>query len=445
MISTSWHFLLLPLYYAFIHYRNVSHFNPHKFGAFVWPDVSKRFELEPPSFNPSIVLLPRKLRLRISIAFPDAHYLITTRRDFGNCLQLAQTRSFLRTRHNSSGMYILNHDMVVLTEVQVDGALSNHFALKFMRKGGHDIRVQPINETSLLLHYHGVPPRTPAGENITRERYLFTVLNLELHGGSMVKGTLHLLTHPSFRGQTPILIYRFQNLAVFWDGRPETPFRVVTWIKSSLEIRTLVGIDSNTRRPWSVRNGYLTWLRPLKQFENLAKPLEVGINGEHRHKLHNSFSPLLSTDSVGCPGFLLAIGHAHLDRALPSHRGKHANIGTTKWGNTYMQRIIAFNASEPHNALFFSSPFCFPSVQSHRNNSIQLATTKATSCDVIQFVMSLIVISPYSSFSSSGEKQPEVLITYGVNDCESAYVKFSANTLLDFLFSPTDRALYCSR
>lgn len=186
--------------------------------------------------------------------------------------------------------------------------------------------------------------------------------------------------HPDIQGPSIITVGR--NYGVIWDGLPHQPFNVVHWIlKDSVDVRRGIPPPDN----------------PLHQ--------------RHHQGLHNAGSPV-RLDRWCHPRFLLSTAHYHLNKAPR---------GATGYGNTYMQKFVAFRDEPPYDVVAESPSFCFPSID---NTSL---------CETIQFVGTVLVLPDSDNF----------LITYGINDCESAYVNFTWSTLLAF-FNSTDLDHHCA-
>ena len=114
--------------------------------------------------------------------------------------------------------------------------------------------------------------------------------------------------------------------------------------------------------------------------------------------MHNSMHPLYVAEFGGYIG----VGHRHYTS------GAHPIF---KWGHSY-RHVVFLMRRQPNGLLMmsnFSRELCFPALR------------KANTCEAIQFVMSAFRLG-------SG-----VAITYGVNDCESAFVSFSINKLSELL------------
>lgn len=126
--------------------------------------------------------------------------------------------------------------------------------------------------------------------------------------------------------------------------------------------------------------------------------------------LHNdSIEPIVLPGGQG----RLVMGHTR-----QSHRdGFHV-----RYGGNYFQNFVLSDASFPFRLRHVSPPFCIPSGHNQRL------------CEVIQFVMSAHLTADH-----------EILLVYGINDCESAAIRLRVDDVLAFttgraprlVFSPT--------
>lgn len=110
-------------------------------------------------------------------------------------------------------------------------------------------------------------------------------------------------------------------------------------------------------------------------------------------KLHNNGNPLELPEE----GAYLGVGHYHGEKTI------------TKYGANYVHQFVLFQREAPFRELARSPEFCFP------------AFTDQTRCEVIQFIGSIL------------RDGPNVRITWGVNDCESATAWVPLADLLRFV------------
>lgn len=115
---------------------------------------------------------------------------------------------------------------------------------------------------------------------------------------------------------------------------------------------------------------------------------------------HNSVNPLELPEHDA----FLGIGHVHINKECawcPRKRGPRA-------GYSYVHYFVLFDRGEPWGMRHMSPPFCIPSA------------ANATRCEIVQFVMSAI------------REGDDLLLTYGVNDCEAAMIRAPLKAVLEF-------------
>ena len=83
-----------------------------------------------------------------------------------------------------------------------------------------------------------------------------------------------------------------------------------------------------------------------------------------------------------------------------------------------LNRVLLYNSTPPHALLARSPPFCFSSLDDPRR------------CDLIQFVSSLSFAPP-----SETKHGHDLLVGYGINDCQGAIVRLPLRAVLDFAAS----------
>lgn len=142
-------------------------------------------------------------------------------------------------------------------------------------------------------------------------------------------------------------------------------------------------------------------LLPLREL-----PTTLPLLGHFGKWLHNNVNPLV----IESLGMFLVVGHEH------EHEKRDKIFKTTSW-HTYLHYFILFNASSPYQLIARSPPFCFSEVPNGK-------------CDIIQFVSSLTWAS--SDVHRSSGDDGDVIIAYGINDCEGAVVKFPLQNILEF-------------
>ena len=114
-------------------------------------------------------------------------------------------------------------------------------------------------------------------------------------------------------------------------------------------------------------------------------------------KLHNNGIVLDLGPEVGA---LLSLGHVHMTK----------REGGAMFGTHYFHYFLLLDREAPFKLQAQSPPFCLP------------AGHDATKCDLIQFIMSAVLI----------DNRKDVVLTYGINDCESAAVRVALAEVLRF-------------
>lgn len=117
--------------------------------------------------------------------------------------------------------------------------------------------------------------------------------------------------------------------------------------------------------------------------------------------LHNSVNPLLLPELDA----YLGLGHMHLGTGCRSCQNRKRG---PKYGHTYVSYFVLFDRGEPWSMRHFSPPFCIPSA------------ANATRCETIQFLTSIV------------REGDDLLVTYGINDCEAAMVRVPIAQVLKF-------------
>lgn len=104
----------------------------------------------------------------------------------------------------------------------------------------------------------------------------------------------------------------------------------------------------------------------------------------------------------------LVVGHEH------EHEQREKIFKTTSW-HTYLHYFMLFNTTKPHNLVARSPPFCFSESPSGK-------------CDLIQFVSSLT----WATSDEHHQAHRDVIVGYGINDCEGALLKLPLRRILEF-------------
>ena len=347
-------------------YVSTATFDPATYGALAWPQKKSSMKLEGGDwYNPSLAKLPKGW---------NATYLGAFERNLqtGNCWNLMNDTSFWGLDDDREpATFVLFND--AFDEVRRLDLRGDEKLLEIIRICG-DVRLESgMHRKWILAHAH------------CRWTYVFWWLDGE---------TVRPFDHKD--KIAPWLQFRAQNLGVLWDGKPRSPFRILYWLSDPLDVRT--GIPPKEMPAGDEETRLLNGATP-ELFER---------------SLHNSGSPVSLDD--WCPGMSLALGHSHLDDAVPAYAKRNVTTGTTRWGNTYLSNFVLFNATDL-KTLRVSSPFCFPTDDDDD-------TAEAPRCDVIQFV---------TTFARFDRTSDLVHIAYGVNDCESTLRTVHIAEILDFI------------
>ncbi len=170
---------------------------------------------------------------------------------------------------------------------------------------------------------------------------------------------------------------------------------------------------------WHGGHPYLqTWLATSYELPKSMSPLQVsgltlGVFGNAavlapRGPMANQSLHIDAIDSFVLPGNTtrLMMGHTRL---------RHQDGFHTLYGAIYLQHFVLTDPDFPFALQHISPPFCFPSGH------------YAHMCEDIQFVMQAMLTA-----ADAPGGQPDVLFTYGINDCESAAVRVRVADLLAF-------------
>jgi len=118
---------------------------------------------------------------------------------------------------------------------------------------------------------------------------------------------------------------------------------------------------------------------------------------EDLHQLHNNVNPLYLPEE----GAYLCVIHTYEQGSTEDE--------STFWRHHYYHRFVLINDDLHHDVLRTSPLMCFPSA------------VKESSCETVQFVMSIV------------RDGGDLLISYGINDCEAAIVRVPLSAVLAFL------------
>ena len=280
---------------------------------------------------------------------------------------------------------------------------------------------------------------------------------------------------------------------------PPLQLRVVHWLREQVDVRS--GFHSGPAQTAEAgRGGSLTTTTATMTTAatttttttTTASPALVGLDGL---PLHNNANPIelepepeprlaeLSTDrppptaktrATGhgrregdasyAPARMLTVGHVHSNPGETYGAPRRSDQTQqppplTKFGHSYVSYFVEFDADPPYAVRAQSPPFCFPSL------------ANASLCETIQFVSSLLLVPRRArhprrrngsdaggsfddgsnpavrSISKAPATVPllvptehDVVVAYGINDCESATVRIPLSELLDFTREEGTRA-----
>jgi len=382
--------LLLP-------YVEKAKFDPRQYAAIVWPRNTKHnvFNVGGGWYNPGIAILSEKDRKELSSVYTKIiTYLVTFKRNLyvGGCIPLTDSTSTNYSHKNQQSFILVDNEMQpVWPELRIDDENSDPSILKLI-KSCEDIRLESFDQQQdenyeILGHCHIY------NHNV---KFVYLFFQISITNSSTIR--VSRLDHPEVSMES-LINYRVQNIGILWNGKKGNHFEFIEWPRlDTLDVRR--GIPPIKRQEQqkfkSGNNGFI-----LAEIDNTTK------------RVHGTGSPIDLADI--CPGTMLLIGHVHLDSALHHHAFhsydfKKPKKNVTLFGNTYLFNFILSQNTSPFKTLASSTTFfCFPSLTDNSNDL----------CDIIQFITGFIRIG-----------QNKVLITYGINDCQSAWLEISIHSLL---------------
>lgn len=182
---------------------------------------------------------------------------------------------------------------------------------------------------------------------------------------------------------TDVDMFETGAIGVIWNGDPAKPLNVLQWLGQNMTIHEL-GRNRRIERQGLLGNG-------------LAPPFDRSIK--------TAGSP--ATLDPQCPGLMAAFGQSRIDDA------------------SIVSNIVIFKNEPPYSAIAVSPPFCIPTIDDEHD------LKPADRCELVQTVGSFFLVQPWL-----------LLITYGIDECEAAYVTVGLKTMLDFI-SPSLATTYC--
>jgi len=398
-------------------YVEAAYFKPRDIGVMALPGArSFYFSVPLGGFNPSVALLPRSLRKDVRRARTSrgdaagAPTFVATFRHKGNlCRWLSEPRQRSSPKRRSrkkkrrklqEGQRTRREEKQKKSEFQTSVAILDN-SLKHLEYvvdeagkpwdfGLEDVRLD-FSESygeRILTTAMDYPRK---GKRVLAERWHARWLDLKVNRTSKALQALsNPLRHPDVAGE-PMLLNSGRNFGVLWDGHYDHAFNILHWLSDST-------ID--------VRRG-IPPMPPSEDDQQQTSHRKRGIEGANHSLLHNNGSPR----RVGsrCPGVRMALGHVHLDSTMPAYRRNE--VGATPYGNTYLHYFVFFEENPPFRLIQTSPAFCVPSPRD------------PSKCETIQFSSGFTFLN-----------QNQLILTYGINDCEAAYAIVDVPALLNFSF-----------
>mmetsp|Transcript_17078 Transcript_17078/g.53335 ORF Transcript_17078/g.53335 Transcript_17078/m.53335 type:complete len:447 (+) Transcript_17078:248-1588(+) len=378
-------------------------FDPRMVGGRAWPrqQTAREFEgLGGNWYNPGVALLSAESRRQLSAETDrDVTYLMSFRRNLnmGSCTSLVnptrrsrpyKTGEMSREQFAEFGSGIVSDRMsgeLVLADSRKTPLLpplratGDEEALRWF-ENTDDLRLEvaPRFERSKILAHGNT---RESRDNWYNNMYAFFWIEI------LDKNTFRvsLFEHPQVKANPWKNRERIQNIGVLWDGSALDNFRLVWWLDSVVDVR--VGIPPRPSEPPKNSTG-----------------LDNGLAGSYRKKLHGNGSPIALDDWY--PGLAVAAAHFWLDATGNSEK-RNRVYNSTRWHNTYLSHFVVFKNKPPYETVATSPAFCFPSL------SPKSTDPDAPLCDIIQFVTGLVRVPDSTN----------ALVTYGINDCEAAWIE----------------------
>ena len=326
-----------------------------------------------PCFNPSIVALPDSMRERLPMR---AKYAAAFRFTESQCYNLAIDWDPRRQLKGMKSFFMLldNGFAPVARVVEGRGYVHNI--------GLHDVRLSRHGDIVLytgMMYAHNRARWVLRRFDLSSWRENNHTASVWLNATGFVHPDLNQ-SHVKGMGK---------NLGIFWSGVMDEPIKLVYWLKAPHHVDVRRGLPPPPAAP------HMETLPPLH------------VDG---YEAHNNINPIPLDD----PGLQLGVLHTHSEVMLPHVPGKiRQPHGTTKHGNTYIHYFFAFRTVPPYEVVAKSPPFCFSSAADARR------------CDAIQFITSI-----------DRTRHDQLLVSYGINDCEAAVVKLAWRDVLNFTFGP---------
>lgn len=210
--------------------------------------------------------------------------------------------------------------------------------------------------------------------------------------------------------------------------------KLVVFIKASETVTTCCGrnmamISEPAKKLDESILKTVTWVDPLT--------VDIAIDpsskeSQKKKKLPEKKKKQPKSDIHGTNGYMIPLletseylGIAHFHR--PEHRSKSE---FALHGHHYTHAFFTISMDEPHSLKRLSNEFLFESLHPKKEN---------VDGEVIQFASGLDIIAKTNSSSLEADDLIyELMISYGVNDCESAVISLDLNEVQDLLLEVAD-------
>ena len=387
-------------------YRN-ARFTASKYDALSLPVDVRRLAQDAPVFekhaacNPGLARLPKRLMNALQKKggiWSKATYVLTVRHSYAQCSILG----WEDTQRRDSGDNLGRHSSVLILDDQLCTIQTARWAKSGdAEQWGEDVRL--MTHRGRLVATVVLTPKFEDRDVIPQKFGVYELV-LGVSGNELVAAFER--APPLFFSEKHLVVEsRLRNVGLVVRHKK---LEFLAYLgKSKLILRESLReatAHSACKPPWT-KCGEVTGKK--------TKQLAAG----RYHWLHNNVNPLL----LRRHGLLLAVGH---DRPFKSRWITHDELPvngyknitkTTSW-NTYLHYFILYNATTLDHVAT-SSPFCFPS-----------ARLDMRRCDLVQFVTSL----------TRGDGD-DVLISFGINDCDSGIVALPADLIVAFSLGCSDR------
>eukprot|EP00729_Bicosta_minor_P018214 gene18214-34012_t len=401
------------------------------------------------AFNPAIVTIPAgPLHATIKTAYPEAHFIAAVRvkgkQSRNRMLGALSGYKVLKPPHQrlnpTTVVLLLGKDLVPVAEIPLR---VTPLVVTRLKDNNHkdppresttlsasDVRLQVrgskvlavfMSDTSGTVNFAEVefgakplppPPPPPAngknlhGEGNARE-------NIERNADTAIDvGGLQVAFVPLQHSHVPATTIetKGRNFALLWpaaeqgdgDGRQNSAApMLMCWLRKRPLLVPLNGVKGDQYCPFS----------PSLEVQ-AEQARNTDRRREQREALHGiQGSTMHNNVEVQLPGEqgLLGVAHTHSPYESQKEKDEVAAVQVSKYGGTYASYFVLMDPKPPYRVRAQSAAFCIPSA---RHPEL---------CDTIQFVSSIGMLSA-----------TELLVGYGINDCEAAVVKLNLRDVLAF-------------